>query len=77
MGWRLAFGKEFTTPRINELVVFEGHFYWGFGVPIHPFLCGLIDYYKISLCNLSPNSILCVAIFINFCEAYLGILAHF
>ena len=76
-GWRPTFGKEFLTPSTDELVVFEDYFYRGFSVPIHPFLRGLIDYYKIILCNLSPNSILHVAIFINFYEAYLGILPHF
>ena len=76
-GWHPTFGAEFPTPCSDELVVFEDYFYWGFGVPIHPFLHGLINNYKICLCNLSPNSILRVAIFINFCEAYLGILPYF
>ena len=76
-GCRPLFGEEFPTPSTDELVVFEDYFYQGFGVPIHPLLRGLIDYYKISLCNLSSNSILHVAIFINFCEAYLGILPYF
>ena len=62
-GWRLAHGESFPTPRGDELVVFEDYFYRGFGVPIHPFLHRLIDYYGISLCNLSPNSILHVSIF--------------
>ena len=77
VGWHPVFGEEFPTPHSDDLVVFEDYFYRGFGVPIHPFLHGLIDYYNISLCNLSLNSILHVAIFINFCEAYLGILPHF
>jgi hypothetical protein len=47
-GWRSANGEEFPTPRTDELVVFEDYFYLGFVVPIHPFLCRLIDYYKIS-----------------------------
>jgi hypothetical protein len=72
IGWCPVFGEEFPTPRTDELVVFEDYFYQGFGVPIHSFLHGLIDYYRISLYDLSPNSILHVAIFINFCEAYLG-----
>jgi hypothetical protein len=76
-GWRPSFSEEFPTPRTDELVVFEDYFYRGFGVPIDPFLRGLIDFYGISLCNLNLNSILRVAIFINFCEAYLGILPHF
>ena len=74
--WRPSFGEEFPTPRTDELVVCEDYFYQGFGVPIHPFLHRLIDYYGISLCNLNPNSILHVSIFINFCEAYLGTLPH-
>ena len=76
-GWCLTRGESFPTPRGDELVVFEDYFYHGFGVPIHPFLRGLIDYYGISLFNLSPNSILHVFVFVHFCEAYLGILPHF
>ena len=76
-GWRPACGESFLTPRGDELVVFEDYFYHRFGVPIHPFLYGLIDYYKISLCNLGPSFILHVSVFIHFCEAYLGILLHF
>ena len=75
--WHSARGESFSTPCGDELVVFEDYFYRGFGVPIHPFLRGLIDYYEISLCNLSPNSILHVSVFIHFGEAYLGILLHF
>ena len=75
--WRSARDESYPTPHGDELVVFEDYFYRGFGVPIHPFLHGLIDYYKISLCNLSLNSILHVFVFIHFCEAYLGILPHF
>jgi hypothetical protein len=76
-GWHLATSEGFPTPSGDELVVFEGYFYCGFGSPVHPFLNSLIDYYGISLCNLGPNSILHVAIFIHFCEVYLGILPHF
>ena len=76
-GWRHARGESFPTPRGDELVVFEDYFYHRFGVLIHPFLRGLIDYYGISLYNPGPNSILHVSVFIHFCEAYLGILPHF
>ena len=37
----------------------------------------LLSYYGISLVHLNPNSILHLAIFINLCEAYLGIESHF
>ena len=76
-GWHPAVGENFLTPHSDELVVFEDYFIGGFSVLIHPFLHRLIDHYGISLCNLGPNSILHVAIFINLCEAYLGILPHF
>ena len=61
--WRLAHGESFPTLRGDELVVFEDYFYHGFGVPIHPFLHGLIDYYGISLSNLGLNSILHVCLY--------------
>jgi hypothetical protein len=76
-GWCLAAGENFPMPYSDELVVFNDYFFRGFGIPIHPFLRGLIDYYGVSLCNLCPNSILHVAIFINPYESYLGILPHF
>lgn len=69
IGWRLAASEEFLTPYTNELVMFEDYFFRGFGVPIHPFLRGLIAYYDISLCYLSPNSILHAAIFVNLYES--------
>ena len=77
VGWRPTHGESFLTPRGDELVVFEDYFYRGFGVPSHPFLRGLIDYYEISLFNLGLNSILHVSVSIHFCEAYLGILPYF
>jgi hypothetical protein len=75
-GWRTS-GDRFLNPRDGELVVVEDFYLHGFGTPVHPFLRKLLNYYKISLCNLHPNSILAVSIFINFCEGYLGIYPHF
>ena len=75
-GWWTS-GDRFPNPHDGELVVFEDFYLRGFGTPVHPFLRKLLNYYKISLCNLHPNSILAVSIFINFCEGYLGIYPHF
>jgi hypothetical protein len=76
-GWRLSISESFSDPHPGELVVFE-YFYWrGFSTPCHPFLHKLLDYYKVSMCNLHPNSILSISIFINLYEAYLGIHPHF
>ena len=69
--------RTFPHPIPTNWLFFVDYFFRGFGVPIHPFLHGQIDYYGVSLCNLSPNSILHVAIFINLYESYLGILPHF
>ena len=77
VGWRSAANEDFPTPCTDELVVFEDYFFRGFCVLIHPFLRELIAYYGIGLCNLGPNSILHVAIFINLYELYLGICPHF
>ena len=44
---------------------------------MHPFLWDLLEYWGVSLCNLHPNTILHIAVFIHFYEAYLGILPHF
>jgi hypothetical protein len=72
-GWRLSIGESFPDPRPSELIVFEDFYSCGFGTPCHPFLCKLLDIYKVSLCNLHPNSILSIFIFVNLCQAYLGI----
>jgi len=75
--WRPAIGELFLTPHTHEIVVFEAYFVPGFGLPAHPFLRNLFRYYGISLCHLNPNSILHISIFINLCEAFLGITPHF
>ena len=35
-----------------------------------------MEFWRVSLCNLHPNTILHILIFILFCEVYLGILPH-
>jgi hypothetical protein len=76
-GLRPSIGESLTDPCPGELVVFYDFYWRGFGNPCHPFLCKLLDYYKVSLCNMHPNSILSISIFINLYEAYLGIHPHF
>jgi len=76
-GWRAPEGKSYLDPRAGEIVVFEDFFKRGFGVPIHPFLQGLLLYYEIGICNLHPNSILLISTFIHLCEAYVRIEPHF
>ena len=76
-GWWPAIGEPFPTPHTDEVVVFEDYFWRGLGFPVHPFLRDLLEFWAISLCNLHPNTILHVSVFIYFCEAFLGILPHF
>jgi len=75
--WRPALGEPFPTPHTDEVVVFEDYFWRGLGFPVHPFLRDLLELWVVSLCNLHPNTILHISIFIHFCEAFLGILPHF
>jgi len=76
-GWRAPEGESFPDPRAGEIVVFEDFFKRGFGIPVYPFLQGLLLYYEIRICNLHPNSILLISTFIHLCEAYVGIEPHF
>ena len=76
-GWRLAIGEPFPMTNTDEVVVFEDYFWRGLGFPVHPFLRDLLVFWSISLCNLHPNTILHILIFIHFYEAFLGILPHF
>ena len=77
VGWRPALDEPFPTPYTNEVVVFEDYFWRGLGFPVHPFLRDLLELWIVSLCNLHPNTILHISIFIHFYEAYLRILPHF
>jgi len=67
----------FHNPHDGQLVIFEDFDRRGFGLPAHPFLRKLLDYNGITLVHMNPNSILHLSIFINLCEAYLGIDSHF
>jgi hypothetical protein len=72
-GWRMSDGESYPDPRPGKIVVFEDFYRHGFGNPCHPFLRKLCDYYRISICNLHPNSVLSVSIFITLRELFLGI----
>ena len=76
-GWRAPEGESYPDPRVGEIVVFEDYFKRGLGVPVHPFLQGLLLYYEIRICNLHPNPILLISTFIHLYEAYVGIEPHF
>ena len=77
IGWRPAFGEAFPTPDTHEVVVFSHFFYGGFSLPTLRFFRGILNFYRISLHHLNPNSIVHIANFIHACEAFLGIRPHF
>ena len=75
-GWCPADDKPYPMPHTDKIVVFKDYF-CGLGLPVHPFLRDLLEYWGVSLCNLHSNTILHISVFIHFCEVYLGILPHF
>ena len=72
-----AKGQIVPTPEPEERVVFLTHFVCGLGVPLHPFVRGLMFYYGLDFHDLAPNSILNISTFIVVCEAFLRIPPHF
>lgn len=76
--WRAA-PSTHRFPQLDngEFVLFEDFMMRGVGIPIHPFLRELCRYWEISVCHLHPNSILAIAIFVAYCEMFLGIEPHF
>ncbi|KAK1632398.1 hypothetical protein QYE76_006713 [Lolium multiflorum] len=65
------------NPPAGFTVVFLSFLYRGLSLPAHEFLLRLLRTYEIQLWQLTPNSILHVAVFITLCEAFLGIEPHF
>ena len=65
--------ESYPSPPIEYRVSFVDHLIRGLSTPIHDFLRGLLFVYGVQLHQLTPNSILHVAIFITLCECFLGI----
>ncbi|KAK1613838.1 hypothetical protein QYE76_019355 [Lolium multiflorum] len=65
--------ESYPSPPIEYRVSFVDHLIRGLSTPIHDFLRGLLFVYGIQLHQLTPNSILHVAIFITLCECFLGV----
>ena len=57
--------------------MFAAFLYRGLSLPAHEFLRGLLFTYGVQLWQLTPNSILHLAIFITLCEGFLGVEPHF
>jgi len=48
----------------------------GLALPSSDFFRGFLDFFKIEYVHLNPNSIFHIAVYIHFCEAFLGIRPH-
>jgi hypothetical protein len=75
--WRAAAGDPYPMEKsedeISMFVRFAEH---GLALPASDFFKGLLGYYGVEYVNLNPNGIFHTTVFINFCEAFLGIKPH-
>ena len=76
--WRTACrqGIPFET-RPDEVLVFAPFFERGMGLPLHPFVVGLLQFYGLHPVHINPNSCAIISTFIHWCEAFAGIPPHF
>ena len=72
-----AAGQQVPAPNAGERVVFVPHLVRGPGFPLHPFVRGVMYYYRLDFHHMAPNSILHLASFIRVCEAFLHCEPHF
>ena len=63
-------------PRDDEVVVLASFYECEFGLPLHPFVRGLLHHYHLKIQNVHPNTILHIACFITLCEVFMGIDPH-
>jgi hypothetical protein len=76
VNWRPSFHEPFPMENVDEIVTFYHFAEWGLALPSCSFFRGLLYFYGLELHHLNPNSICHIAIFIHFCEAFLGIEPH-
>jgi hypothetical protein len=60
----------------DEIPMFARFAERGLSLPASDFFKGLLGYYGIEYLNLNPNGIFHTAVFVHFCEAFLGIKPH-
>jgi hypothetical protein len=59
----------------GEFVLFVPYLFCGLALPISPFFLLLLEEFGLQLQHLTPHSILQVAIFVHFCEMFVGVAA--
>jgi hypothetical protein len=72
--WRAAAGDPYPMEKnADEIPMFTRFAERG---PASNFFKGLMGYYGVEYLNLNPNGIFHTAVFVHFCEAFLGIKPH-
>jgi hypothetical protein len=75
--WRAAAGDPYPMEKSeDDIPMFVRFVERGLALPASGFFKGLLGYYGVEYVNLNPNSIFHTAVFIHFCEAFLGIKPH-
>jgi hypothetical protein len=73
--WRAAAGDPYSMEKSeDEILMFARFAERGLVLPASDFFKGLMGYYDIEYLN--PNGIFHTAVFVHFCEAFLGIKPH-
>jgi hypothetical protein len=75
--WRAAAGDPYPMEKNpDEILRFARFAERRLSLPANDFFNGLLGYYRIEYLNLNPNGIFHTAVFVHFCEAFLGIKPH-
>jgi hypothetical protein len=75
--WRAAARDPYPMEKNpDEIPMFTQFAERGLSLPASDFFKGLQGYYGIEYLNLNPNGIFHTSVFVNFCEAFLGIKPH-
>jgi hypothetical protein len=75
--WRAAAGDPYPMEKAeDEIPMFACFVERGLALPASDFFKGLLGYYGVEYLNLNPNGIFHIAVFVHFCEAFLGIKPH-
>jgi hypothetical protein len=75
--WRAAAGDPYPMEKNpDEIPMFARFAERGLSLSTSDFFKGLMRYYGIEYLNLNPNGIIHTAVFVHFCEAFLGIKPH-
>ncbi|KAE8805517.1 hypothetical protein D1007_18445 [Hordeum vulgare] len=70
---RIPGAETAPAPQEGEIIVFDEHFYRGFGIPASTFFSNWLTFFGLQPHHLAPNAILQLSSFVFLCEGFLGI----